>query len=579
MSAEDRLREVLRREATTVVPAGDGLAKIQQRLVRRRRRRAFLLPACALATAGAVTAFFVLGGTGEWQKLVQTPTTHGPTPSSCHPGLPEGPCPTATPQPTAPPAGSDFSTTPPMLWPFTSDNEARSWERSPGPRTWASDPDQVTRHFVQDFLGITGASTTLVSGDCIDCPSQHRPTTVIGVTVGGRRVAAVQLAQVSDAKGPWTVTGVLGADLTITSPRPGAAVSSPLSVTGRITGVDENVRLRLITATGKEIATAGAPAGSAVPWQGTLAWADPSWTTAGIVGTTYSLKDGSLTRVVVQPVRQATGSSAGAASFVGVDGGLVNLYDSHDGTRLRQLTFPPAGKHDTGAAWSNGTLAWVRSQQTGCSDGLYLSAAGTVATVVAPGTAHLGTPQLSPDGGLLAWVESPCFGGALTLVVQGGGSPDRHILLGNTRAGSHWALQDVRGDGTALLTDGSGLIKRAALLPPGATTLQQAVYPAGTGSCQVRGGAFDGQQLALWEQCAAGIRLATFTAQGIRIGAGPFVAGLTYPEITTIRGGRVLLRQGAGEIDRYASGRLTAVLINRGCRAAGPASCVQGPDW
>src|SRR5690349_16057742 len=60
MSAEDKLREILRSEATTIVPAGDGLARIRERAERKRRVRLWVVPSAALATVGAAAAFFLL---------------------------------------------------------------------------------------------------------------------------------------------------------------------------------------------------------------------------------------------------------------------------------------------------------------------------------------------------------------------------------------------------------------------------------------------------------------------------------------------------------------------------------------
>ena len=154
MNPEDRLRDLLRNEASRVVPAGDGLAKIQQRLVRRRRRRGIFLPSAALAMAGVVSAFFVLVGSSGTQKLVQTPGTHRPSPSFfCYPPLGEGPCPTASPPPSSGQPIAPFDG--PALWPFTSAEQAQAWTKDHGSRPWAADGVNVAQRFITDFLGLS----------------------------------------------------------------------------------------------------------------------------------------------------------------------------------------------------------------------------------------------------------------------------------------------------------------------------------------------------------------------------------------------------------------------------------------
>ena len=279
MTAEETLREVLRREAATIVPTGDGLDRIRARLVRRRRRM-LLLPGVALATAAATASLFLLGDHAGTQKVVQAPLHPSPTPTPTDPVAP-------------PPPDPGFT---PALWPFSSAAQVAAWRRDPGAMPWAGSNLEVARHFVTDYLKLSGVRVTQ---GCVSCD-------VVGVeTLAGRTVGEISLVREDGGRRAFSVYGVTATDLTVTSPRAGAAVGSPTQVTGRITGVDENVRLRLLTAAGAEVAAGAAPAGSALPWQGTLSWSDPSWSVAGIVATTYSPKDGSLNRLVVVPVTRA----------------------------------------------------------------------------------------------------------------------------------------------------------------------------------------------------------------------------------------------------------------------------------
>lgn len=281
MSAEDRLREILHSHAETVVPGGEGLAMIQERIEGRRLSR-WLLPAGAVAVAGAVAAAVVLtsGGTPT-HKLIQTPTTQSPTAA-----------PTTAPPPSMEPTPVPASYGGPAIWPFRSQAQADAWRADHGSKPWAGQAGQVATHFVHDYLKLNPAGLR-VSG----------PDHDLRLATAGHYLGTAHLEQYGSG-GPWTVVGVGGTDLTITTPRAGQLVTSPLSVSGRITGVDEHVKLQLITFSGVEVATGGAQAGSAVPWQGSLAWTTGGWTTGAVIGTTYSAKDGSLTRIVAVPVRR-----------------------------------------------------------------------------------------------------------------------------------------------------------------------------------------------------------------------------------------------------------------------------------
>jgi hypothetical protein len=562
MTAEDKLRDLLHSEASTIHPVGDGLAKIQQRLVRRRRLRLFLLPGAALATAGATAAFFLLGGTTGTHTLVEQPGQHSPGPTA---QSTPAPGPSATPGRVLP-----GTYTGPAVWPFTSAAQAMAWT-SGGSYPWADNSLEVTKHFVSDHLALTGLTAVQT---CLSCE-------VVELRASdGRKAAEVALTHFDTNAGRrvYTVVAVDGGDLTVTRPTSGAAISSPTSVSGRITGVDENVQLRLVTAAGKQIATGAAPAGSAVPWQGSLSWSDTSWSGAAIVGTTRSAKDGSLNRLVVVPVSRSTAG----ATFVGLSQGHVALLDSATGKALRQLTFPPTGKADTGATWNGSTLLWVRSEQSGCADELDRLDSGTTTTVVPKGTAHLGTPQLSPDGNVFAYLSTPCSGGPASIVVQAGGSPSRQL---GTDGAHPMQVADVRDDGTVLVNEiGASDQRTLYVVPATATAVSQGTVLALPPACTTIGGAFDGTTPVTWESCADGARVARYDATGTRVSAGPLLATKAYAEDLTVHQGVVLawLYDGnqVGRVVRVEGSSLTVLVTNTGCSAAPePKGCVRAPDW
>jgi hypothetical protein len=286
MTHEERLSALLREEAETVLPAGDGLARIQARLAARRRSRWLLLPGAAALTAGAVAAAFVLSGGGSGTTLTQTPTTHGPTPAT---------------SPTAVGGGLDHAFENPALWPFTSAQQIAGW-RSTYP--YANDKSALVQHYLQDVLSVSGFT---LSKPCESCD-------VVDIAVAGHKVGQAALERfLLDGTQVWTISTIGETDLKLLAPGAGEAVSSPTTVTGRITGVDEHVNLALVTQAGATVATGGAQAGSAVPWTAQLSWTDNGWSHGAVVARTFSAKDGTLSRLTALPVMRGSAPAFPAA--------------------------------------------------------------------------------------------------------------------------------------------------------------------------------------------------------------------------------------------------------------------------
>jgi hypothetical protein len=80
------------------------------------------------------------------------------------------------------------------------------------------------------------------------------------------------------ADAPWEVVGTRDSTLSITAPAYGAGVSSPLTAGGRITGVDEALRVAVIDGTGRTLGQVnGVPAGgSNTPWSVTVGYTEPA---------------------------------------------------------------------------------------------------------------------------------------------------------------------------------------------------------------------------------------------------------------------------------------------------------------
>jgi hypothetical protein len=229
-------------------------------------------------TAAAVAAFFALGTGSGTSALVQTPASHGPL--------------TPSPSPVATPAGGglDHAFENPALWPFTSAQEIAGWQSS---YPYADDKVALVQHYLGDVLRVPGAA---LSKPCESCD-------VVDIAVAGHQGGQAALERYLVGGHPvYTIVTVGQSDLKLTTPGYGEAVSSPTTVSGRVTGVDESVQVSLVTQDGRVLGTATAPAGSERPWTTTVSWSDAGWTHGGVVLRTFSPKDGTLNRLTAVPV-------------------------------------------------------------------------------------------------------------------------------------------------------------------------------------------------------------------------------------------------------------------------------------
>ncbi|QNS02731.1 hypothetical protein [Streptomyces xanthii] len=145
------------------------------------------------------------------------------------------------------------------LWPFTSLAQARAWERdyhSGGHQPWHLDPDLTALAFTQGYLGfqdIGRVSSHHVSGRHAHIGvGLSKPK---GVTGTAATIHLVRYGTGRDA--PWEVVGTDDTTFSLTLPAYGATVRSPLLTGGRITGVDESIRVQV------RQPSSGAPLGTA----------------------------------------------------------------------------------------------------------------------------------------------------------------------------------------------------------------------------------------------------------------------------------------------------------------------------
>jgi hypothetical protein len=209
----------------------------------------------------------------------QPPATSTPSPSPT----------SATPRPLLPEAMLPAPLQP--LWPFTSPEAVRTWQRghrSGGHSPWHLDPAQTALSFTRGFLGFDGIDQ--VTSRKINGADAH-----IGVgarTEGDRTstAAIIHLKRVgTGADAPWEVVGTDDTDLTLTIPAYGSHATSPLKVGGKITGVDESVRVQIRRAgTDTPVGTSCclSTGGTASPWSVTVTFTATPKTPLTIVAST-----------------------------------------------------------------------------------------------------------------------------------------------------------------------------------------------------------------------------------------------------------------------------------------------------
>jgi hypothetical protein len=133
------------------------------------------------------------------------------------------------------------------LWPFADEAEALSWQEgyaSGGHAPWHLDPGQTALAFVRflGFGGIDRVTSRRVQGQDAHISVGYRsPETGEGGTA-----AVLHLIRIGVPKNaPWEVVGTDDTDLSVTRPAYGTVASSPVTAGGRITGVDESIRVEI----------------------------------------------------------------------------------------------------------------------------------------------------------------------------------------------------------------------------------------------------------------------------------------------------------------------------------------------
>lgn len=176
----------------------------------------------------------------------------------------------ATPSPSSAPSPAvTFAYQP--LFPFSSLAQAQAWQASyssGGHQPWHLSADQTALSFAQGYLGFQEinkvASHAISGGDARVTVGLTRPDGSIS------SAAVIHLVKYGTGQyAPWEVVGTDDTTLTLETPAYGSAVSSPVTIGGTITGVDENLRAEaraLGTASPVGTWCCQAAGGQASPW-------------------------------------------------------------------------------------------------------------------------------------------------------------------------------------------------------------------------------------------------------------------------------------------------------------------------
>lgn len=157
------------------------------------------------------------------------------------------------------------------LWPFSGVPAATAWQvsyRTSGVAAWHLDASKTAVSFTHDYLGYTEIDR-VIGTPTFAGREAWVPVGAPPVEGQARAAAVLHLVRIgAGTDAPWEVVGSEDTTLTLTIPRYDALVRSPVTVGGRITGVDENLQVQLRSLSGGRVGTApNLPAGgTSTPW-------------------------------------------------------------------------------------------------------------------------------------------------------------------------------------------------------------------------------------------------------------------------------------------------------------------------
>ncbi|HEX8094250.1 hypothetical protein [Jatrophihabitans sp.] len=191
------------------------------------------------------------------------PSKSASRPAPSHPASQPAPSQSASHPPALPPFKLAYQ----PLWPFGSYSEAEQWRtKDGGSQPWHLDAGQTALNFTRSYLGFTeidqvGTSVLSDAGAHVDV-GYLNPNGQLSVA------ATLHLVRYGDAAdSPWEVVGSDDTTLTLEQPAYGSQVSSPMTIGGHITGVDENIVVSVLASQTDRATLARIPAGGdGSPW-------------------------------------------------------------------------------------------------------------------------------------------------------------------------------------------------------------------------------------------------------------------------------------------------------------------------
>lgn len=433
---EDRVRRALRDRAAEVPATADArsLAAIKDRLGRparagQRRRYAVAGAAVAAVVAILVGVTVLTGGHGPGEQVVAGPGTSEPDP----------------PTTSTPPVPTVAA---PTIWPLAG---------SPAPFPY---PEDAALTFAREYLGMTSAG---MSGP-VDEQGDTAVVRVVPFATGG----PVTEVRVVRRDGSWAVTGAESANIQVGTPAPGAALTSPLTVSGTSTAFEATINLELRSpANGQRLGdiafTMGGSNGELGPYstelavpsgvdQAVLVVSEPDASGQGAVSSATVVLLGAGAGAGGDPA-PGTGAADGPARFVAWnDRAELWLYD-RQGTplvELAQTASPAFGTVDYSPV--AGLAAWGDRDFTDDAGGdggqcgrsityVHVPADPAVAKGPAPPAkvCEGDHPALSPDGTRLSYVD---LDGRVRMTDVGAGAPSFGFETEGTFEGVDWVGAD-----------------------------------------------------------------------------------------------------------------------------------------
>lgn len=269
MSLDEHRLTVLMRDSVESLRHPNRWSEVPGRAAKatRRRRVRQLAAGTIITAAAAITAVVAIAPARPHSHHVQVSHQPGATTSRISPTSPPISPLTSPPVSGSPTSSAELPAGYLPLFPFRSSADVAGWEHSRSLGPDYLDARQTALAFAH-FLGYTGVTEIVSVSSASDGDHVSVGFTIPG---GGAHTAAivhlVRFGQGENA--PWEVVGTDDTTLTLTVPGYGSIVSGPLTVGGKITGVDESITVRLFrpgVPAAVAVSCCHAAGGTGTPW-------------------------------------------------------------------------------------------------------------------------------------------------------------------------------------------------------------------------------------------------------------------------------------------------------------------------